>query len=623
MSFSRQLFRLSQMDTRLEFTAILAWMLFFPRQETLLYFLTSALLITLFTLRHLYFMKNTALSSFSFFLLAFNLLLLFSIFFAGNHNRAFLWSVDIFLISGYFILAFFNKQAEEEYFLRLGYLLAVMSSFELLHAVLGIFEVRNLFLGSPILQGIASGIGVVIALHFLLRGFRYLYLGMLLLNLAGVFVSQSKAAFIGLVVLGLWMGLKKKKILIPVILGVAVLTAVVPNPIREMFLFSIERDPYAGNRLDIWKMSVRMLGAHLPWGVGPDNFSEVARAYNFKQPRGPANYWKVPRYTHNDYLKLLAETGIAGLLILAFFAYLVIKKLFFTPGYHLSLLLLLYILFQALLFNVVFLDFFFFIFLFLLKNLFEDSVVHTPFTPRLKSAALFLLAAILLVGYVLPYWSGRLLRRAGNTTDMVARYNLLERAQYLAPLDASVYYSRAVALHPYFKGTGNPDAFYSAIEYLKKAQRLNRYYINAYLLESDLYRLLIERNTVYPGLCDEILAPLTRAEQYDPLNPFIKMRKAETYLHFQRKETAVSEARKALALEPDYVAALYFLRDHSGEFPDQTQFDQTIRTIRKKAATFNPAPGSYLHRLYRVPGKGGGGPRNNHTPPAGHGGETS
>jgi tetratricopeptide (TPR) repeat protein len=555
-------------------------------------------------------MKNLSFSTFSYFLGAFNLVLIFSTFFANSPYKAVLWIADLFLVSVYFILLFFDKESEGEYYRLIAYLITVVSSFKVIDAVFGIVEARDIFFSTSILQGIASGIGAWILLYFFMEKFRGRYrwefLALALVNIGGLIVSQSKAALIGFVVFLILLSILRNRKFMLVAVGLLILVLVVPlpiNPVKKAFTYSLTKDPYAAERINIWKMSLGIFSRHLLTGVGPGNFPVVSGRYNFKQEKGPANYFKVPALPHNDYLRFLTETGIAGLLFLFFLAWVLIRKMVSSSRLNLSMLLVLYLLFQAFLFDVVFDLFFFFLFIFFLKNLFEERLTHQSFSLNLKAAYSFLLVVFFLAAYLLPYLSYGLVKKAGKSDQIVTRYNLLIKAAYLNPIDHNVFYLKSESLFLFFEKTSNLESFYSALADLKKAQRLNPYFIHAYLLESDLYRQFARKGLGYETIYEEIVAPLAAAEQYAPLDPFIKLRKAEIYLQFDRRAQAKEEALRALKLEPDFVAALYFLHHNFRYFVDDAAFKERIDTIMEKVSRLETKIQSnpYLSNLYSKP----------------------
>jgi O-antigen ligase len=600
------IYRLGILDYKIEFLAILTWLLFFPlkEKESHFFFLGFAILMGFILLRNIYFMKTVGLSYFSHFLMVFNFILILSIFFSNYLYKSILLLSDIFLVSCYFVLFYYDRRRETDYFHLIAWLISVFSVINLILYVIPFFEQVHIFFISPIHEGIISGIGALILFYYLLKKWDPRFFILLIFNLGGVFVSQSKGAYIGTMIFALLLIMSKKKMLVFIPVLFIILTFIIPNPIRSMFYHSITKDPYALDRINIWEMSLVIFKDHFVTGVGLDNFSEVSRRYNFKQTHGPANYFKVPRIPHNDYLKLMTELGAAGLvLILALFIFLT-KKIFSSSLFNPSLILLLYLLFQAFLFNILFDLFFFFIFLFLLKNVLEQEqyVTFRSFSPGIKFFWSSLLIFVVVVGYLFPYLSNIYIGKSKKNPHPVRAFNLMKKAGYLNPLDKDVHYFKAVYLYHYFKQTFNLEAFYEALNNLKQAQRLNPYFTDAYRLEFQLHQELLKR-IKYEFMDEEILAPLVKAEVYDPVNPFIKLTKARVYLEFNKPDRAKEEAVKAITLEPEYAAALYFLQRNFNYFRDETTFQKKITKILKKAGQLNSPPGHYLYKLYEIPGE--------------------
>lgn len=603
MKLAQIFHRESIINHKIEFLSIFTWLLFFPFKESHLYFFGFAIIICVVLLKNIYFMKTIGLSYFSHFLMVFNFLLILSVFFSVYAFKSILLYTDIFLISCYFVLFFYDSRRETDYFQAVAVIISVFSFINIILFIIPILEQTHIFFVNPIHEGIISGIGALLLFFYLLKKWNPWFFGLLIVNLGGVFVSQSKAAFLGIIIFGLLLILMKKKKLIPYLIGFIVLTMFIPNPIRSAFYFSIKKDPYALNRIDIWKMSLTIFKKNLLTGVGLDNFAEVTDRYNFKQTRGPANYAKIPRIPHNDYLKVMTELGMIGLVMILALFYFLAKKIFSASLFKPAVIVLLYLLFQAFLFNILFSLFFFFIFLFLMKNILENvqHVTFRSFTSKYKIFFSALLIFVWIVGYLLPFLSNMLIEKSRKSSHLVHAYRLLKTAEYLNPLDQKIYYSRAGHLYHYFKQTYNLESFYEAMNNLGKARRLNRYFINAYLLEVDLYRELLKKKIKYESMDEEILAPLRKAEIYAPFNPFIKLTKARVYFEFGKMDEAKEEAVNAINLEPEFVAALYFLQKNFNYFPDEKEFQEKITEILKKARELNPAPGHYLYRLYEIP----------------------
>jgi len=606
MNLARLIYRLGIMDYKIEFLAILTWTLFFPlkEQEPHLFFLGFAILMFLILSKNIYFMKTIGLSFFSHFLMVFNFILILSVFFSNYLYKSILLLSDIFLVSCYFTLFYNDRRKETDYFFLIAYIISVFSFINVILYAIPLFERRHIFFVNPIHEGVISGLGVLIFLYYLLKKWHPWFFILLMVNLGGVFVSQSKATYIGMVIFAFLLLWSKKKKLISILVLFIILTFIIPNPIRSMFYHSLKKDPYAFERISIWKMSLAIFNDHLLTGVGLDNFPEVAKRYNFKQTHGPANYFKIPRNPHSDYLKLMTELGAAGLVLILALFFFVAKKIFSSSLFEPALILLVYLLFQAFLFNILFDLFFFFIFLFLLKNILEQEqhVTFRSFSPGFKFFLSALSIFVLLVGYLFPYLANIFIEKSQKTPYPVQAYNLLEKARYLNPLDKDVYYFKAKYLHHYFKQTFNLEAFYEAVNNLKEVQRLNPYFSDAYRLEFQLYQELVTR-IKYESMDEEVLAPLVKAEIYEPVDPFIKLTKALVYLEFNKIHRAKEEAIKAITLEPEFAAALYFLQRNFNYFPDETAFQEKIAKIVKKSRQWDPKPGHYLYKLYEIPGE--------------------
>ena len=505
MTLSRIIYRLRSLNPGIELLALLSWLLFYPKsggkETSYLFFLGLAVLVVLFSLRQVLSLKNIGLSPFSHSLTLFNLILILSIFFSIYYFRSIYFYADVFLISFYAILFFFDRSSKDKYLLYLSYMISIFSLINIIHHFLPLNDKTALFFTNTIRQGIISGIAVLILLYYFLRilhpgpsegadAVRFLqklrgrslnkqahgssglkvhspgpsegagsvrparggnqaaveikrrciirFLILLAVNSAGVYVSRSKAAFIGIVVFGLLLIILKKQklVLIPIIL--AILTFIIPNPVRDTFYFSLKKDPYAFDRVQIWQVPIAIFKDN-PAGVGLDNFAEVSPKYNFKQTKGPANYFKVPRQPHNDYLKILAETGVLGLITLLVLLFFIFKKLFSSSLFDITKILILYLMFQAFLFNIIFHAFFFFLFVFLLKDLFEQRMTFKSFSFKAKLVTTFSLIFVLIICYFFPFLANRAVKKSQALKDPLEAAALLEKAAYFNPLNAEIY----------------------------------------------------------------------------------------------------------------------------------------------------------------------------------------
>ncbi|MFO7864303.1 MAG: O-antigen ligase [Salinivirgaceae bacterium] len=126
-----------------------------------------------------------------------------------------------------------------------------------------------------------------------------------------VFSKSLKYAFAGILLAG--------------IVAVALFVQLDPkNSIKKHVLEAT--DFTSGNtyhRLNIWKKSIPIVKEHPIMGVGAGNWKIEVSKYNvalYYNKRG----WVVPRRTHNDYINVITETGIPGLLVyLAMFGFVI------------------------------------------------------------------------------------------------------------------------------------------------------------------------------------------------------------------------------------------------------------------------------------------------------------
>ncbi len=602
MNLLNPVLRIGSRFQEIEFSVLLAWGLLFPAKESYFYFFGFAALLSLFSLKKILSLRNVSCMRMSSFLLLFNLLLIGSSFFSPHPGRSINFICDILLLSIWFFLLDFESIDSDRYLRLLAYIISVASL-----AVIVVYIARagrgpwGVVFNNPILQGIAAALAALLFLRSLLDKFNRIDTALLAVNSGAVIISASKAAFLGLVFFAALMILARKKYWIALLAILIIALALIPNPLRRLALHSLQHDPYVYDRIDIWSMSARMLRAH-PWtGVGPDLFSDAAPRFNFAQDKGPARYSKLPESPHSDYWKIITETGLPGLafvLVLLAFAF---RRLAAPPRLDGAKVLLAFLLLQMVFFNFIFNSFFLLVFLFLLYAVFWRRLFYFPPTPAFKFCLSGLLLLIFFVFYLLPWVADRWLHQAATEKNIIKSYDQLKFAALCSPLDERVPLARARVLRAYFRTTANLEAWQEAREILHRALKLNRNSSAAHILESALFADMAERKIAYPELLEEILAPLRRAEALEPFNPFLKLRQARILAEFGRRREALLRAREALALEPDYVAALYFVRQMDGPAGTDDAFQERIARISAKAKKLRARPGSYLYDLHRPP----------------------
>ncbi|MBN2399863.1 MAG: O-antigen ligase family protein [Candidatus Aminicenantes bacterium] len=602
MNLLKPVLRIGSRFQEIEFFLLLTWALLFPAKQSHVYFFGFAALLLLFSLKKIFTLKNVSFMRFSVFLLLFNLLMIGSAFFSPHAGQSILFVCDILLLSFWFIL-FDIEKIDVNRYLRL--MAHVISAASLLIIVFFALQTghspQGTIFKNPILQGIAASLAALFFLQALLHKFSYADLALLIINSSAVIVSASKAAFMGLALFSAAMILARKRKWLIYFFTLMLMLVLLPNPLRYMVGRSLQRDLYVTNRLDIWSMSARMFRAH-PWsGVGPDLFAAAARRFNFPQEKGPSRYGKLPESPHSDYWKVITETGLAGLIFVLSFLFFTIRRLpapFWSDG---PAVLLAFLLLEMLFFNFIFNGFFLLIFLFLLYSLFWRRLFFISLTAVLKIFISGLLTLIFIIFYLLPLAADQWLRTAAAEKDIPRRFALLNRAAICNPLNEQVPLARARLLREYFNATSNLEAWEAARNDLHLARKLNGNSSEAFILESELFTDILRKKIMYPSLAEEILAPLRRAEALEPFNPFLKLRQALILDEFERRQEALRLTREALALEPEYVEALFFLQHMTGSPTAENAFRKRIARIQTKAESLHVKPGTYLYDLYRVP----------------------
>jgi O-antigen ligase len=147
----------------------------------------------------------------------------------------------------------------------------------------------------------------------LARRWRLAFAAATVLAVAGVYLTFSRGALLGLVAVPLVMlGLRRSLLVAPLLLVVA-LTAT-PGLLQERFATSSAQGPEAATRYDIWRTAASIWAANPLLGAGPGSFPE--RYATVRVPGKqylPSTQFEPPPHAHNLGLQALAEQGIVGL----------------------------------------------------------------------------------------------------------------------------------------------------------------------------------------------------------------------------------------------------------------------------------------------------------------------
>jgi O-antigen ligase len=587
---------LKQNHSQIDLCLIISIALFYPHKESTSYYLVLAILIAFASLRNLFLQKNFSIQPVSMFLIAINIALLVCLPFTANFFTALEYYLDVFLISFYISGFYLSKSDEQNILIAIGWLISIFSLINLLWFIMNRSHNYGLFFDNPILPGIVSGVGVLICLFSRMESKKFYFLILIAINLSGVYVSGSKAAFLGLIICLVYIGWIRYPRLAIAGLLLLLLSIIVPNPMKTRFLYTLKNDPFAFDRLKIWQVSLKSI-QEKPWfGLGLGNFELAAPKYNVKINHGPANYYKCPRQTHNDYFKIAAETGLIGIVLLGSGLFLLILKIFQKDRFHINKILLLYLLIQAFLYNLLFLPFFLLLVLILIKQLWNDRCSFISMDWKARSMLILFLVIVFGRFYALETLVDREMVHFKKTGEIAH----LNRAMQWSPLNAHLYVQKANALLEDLKKTMDLTIWLNAHHAAKQAQKLNKWLLAAYQTEVALLMEFDKQNQTSLLAKDEILKPLFAAEYQFPLNPFLKLQIAEIYYLHNDLQSAKIKAWQALQVEPNYVRALYFLHTNFQYLKDDDFFNK-IQAIQKIALTPAYQKNGYLKKLFEIP----------------------
>ena len=132
-----------------------------------------------------------------------------------------------------------------------------------------------------------------------------------------VLAIRSRGAFIGLLGTGLFLTMLKKRSIGVIFLTIMCVVLLLPLPRGSLIQRLLKsHDPFAYQRVDIWKSSVRMMADHPITGVGLGMYKYYGPAYNFPVEHRIARYGKRLDMAHNDLLQIGAELGFIGVLLM-------------------------------------------------------------------------------------------------------------------------------------------------------------------------------------------------------------------------------------------------------------------------------------------------------------------
>jgi O-antigen ligase len=412
------------------------------------------------------------------------------------------------------------------------------------------------------------------------------------------------------------------------VLIVLLLFFLIPNPWPTQLLQWKQEDPFAYDRIQIWKSSLAMIRDHPLGGVGLGTYGEYFEQYRFPTENWIARYSKTTDLAHNEFLQVGAELGIPGFilaialvvwifryglqqrtssktkesLLIALLAVLVqsfVNSVFHSPAISITTVVLTVLLLHEPDDRNTFVS----------GNVErENNFPRSCASPSLR----FRIFASLLSVY---FWTVVILYPFLGHFYYLKAQELLDRGK---PLEAIEKLNRALAyvpIHPSyhdllgtlyttaFKNHPNWEAFYGGVKEFSEAIRWNSreaqfYYHRAALYVELARRLLPTEQTLLKGITD-----YHQAIGLSPFDPFLRYNLAYLYVKIKQYSEAQEQLKKALDLEPNFIGGYYLLSKVLSALGEEEASVQKIEIARSLARRFNPESYNslYLRNLFQRP----------------------
>ena len=246
-------------------------------------------------------------------------LLLIHVPFATNHYLAYMTAQDFLLLLPFClgVVWFVNTPERLATYMRWWVFLATFIALKAILHPAG--SVGSSFLGDPNDVSLLLDAMVPFVVYLFMsegrRAFKLVYLGIIVLCVAGIVSTASRGGFVGLLAVSvvLWWISPRKVLVLSLLLvtGLITYTLVDESYIDRISSIQATDEGTAKGRLDSWKAAWNMFEEH-PLGVGPGNFPIRFPEYQ-GQAFGHHNMWG--RAAHSLWFTLLAELGIPGAIL--------------------------------------------------------------------------------------------------------------------------------------------------------------------------------------------------------------------------------------------------------------------------------------------------------------------
>ncbi len=429
---------------------------------------------------------------------------------------------------------------------------------------------------------------------------------------------KSRGAIISLAGSGLFLTtIKKKKLGVVFFILFCVLIFI---PISGDSIFQRLKktdDPFAYQRIGIWKNSIKMAADHPIFGVGPGMFKYYGHVYNFPVEHLIARYGKRLNGAHSDLLQITAELGFIGLVLFLGgiwrIGYYSVGQLRKYPPTWQSVAAsagILSILMQGLFSNLL-LSPAIAMMMALLSVILIDGAERYYQKPLAFRASWSWYAGLLIaffyilipvIGYPFLGHSYYLkYQEFMKKRDIRYAVEHLKTAIDYVPIHPTYHYSLGVLYLKAFRNHPNLDAFYEGYKELNEAIRYNPRNANFYESLAALHREMFNQKLRTKPTAENALREYRRALQYTPYNPFFRFSMATLHADLGEFDDAIALLQQAVTIEPNFVGGYQMLGKMLLHLQRPTEAKEAFRQAEEILQRYDPQTqeAAYVRSLLR------------------------
>jgi len=333
------------------------------------------------------------------------------------------------------------------------------------------------------------------------------------------------------------------------------------NPIMKRAMTLGVTDEAAYSRTKIWGSAIKLYREKPFTGFGLNTYKDVVPKYYFPVGGSIGNFTRVQHHAHNEYLQFLAETGIAGGVLILVFLFVIIRQFLFIIRKTLDKekLLIAASVFTALCgllvhalvdFNLHFLPTLLLLVL-LTGVLFSEYLSEKNYrvfkdNKMLSFNSSLTLVAVIFLGLAGMNFFSVYFFEQKPATSLILERNL-KLSTFLNPANAGSFAELGKLYRYNYRTTKDPKFIGLAEESFKEAQKKNPANAHYHKHLALLYYIA--------GIKKEVFPEYIKAVKLYPYDVFLKFELAYLYAESADYNLALQYVREAVRLEPNFVGA--------------------------------------------------------------------